>query len=122
MLRPPGLSRVKSPLVLDVVQGRAVEIGAATDEERHRLRDRLEDFAPGFARRELGVGGESRHFSRRSAGLSYRLRRRAPPPYRGGPCATPPSRFPFVVSREELLLVLGEVFLHVIGDVVMLLR
>ncbi len=42
----------------DVVQGRAVQIGAAADEKRHRLRERLERFAPGLARGDLRVGRE----------------------------------------------------------------
>ena len=39
--------------VFDVVQSRTVEIGTPADQQRHGLRDRLERFATGFARRQF---------------------------------------------------------------------
>ena len=47
--------------VLDVVQGRAVKIGAAAHEQRHRLRDRLQGFTARFAGRQLRVLGKFRN-------------------------------------------------------------
>src|ERR1700726_3084334 len=43
------------PAILDVIQRRAVEIGAAADEKRHRFRNRLKRFASRLACRELRV-------------------------------------------------------------------
>ena len=64
--------------VLDVIQGRAVKIGAAADEKRHRLRERLQGFAPGFAGREFRVRREIPESSIEDRpALFFRSRRRA---------------------------------------------
>ena len=49
---------MKSLAAFDVIQGRAVQIGAAADEKRHRFRERLQDFAAGFARGDLRIRGK----------------------------------------------------------------
>ena len=41
--------------VLDVVQCRSMQIGAAAHEQGHRLRDRLQRFTAGFARGQFRV-------------------------------------------------------------------
>ena len=46
----------------DVIHGRPVEIGTSADQIRHRLRDWLQRFAAGFARREFGIAGKLRNF------------------------------------------------------------
>ena len=46
--------------VLDVVQSRAVEIGAAADQKWHRRGQRLQNIAAGFARRNLRVARKFR--------------------------------------------------------------
>ena len=48
--------------LLDVIHGRAIEIGAATDQIRHRFRDRLKHFATRFARRQLRIERKRRDF------------------------------------------------------------
>ena len=50
-----GIVAGKILTVLDVVQGRSVEVCAPTHEQRHRLRNRLQCFAARFARRQLRV-------------------------------------------------------------------
>ena len=47
--------------VLDVVQRRSVKISAPTDEKRHRLGERLESVAAGFAGRDLCVSRKRRN-------------------------------------------------------------
>ena len=46
--------------ILDVVQGRPMKIGAAADEKRHCLGERLEGVAAGFPGRDLRVLREFR--------------------------------------------------------------
>ena len=60
MLRPDGFVSRKIAPVLDVIERGAVQVRAAADQEWHRLGERLQRFASGFAGREFGVGRESR--------------------------------------------------------------
>src|ERR1700722_16492845 len=46
--------------VADVVEGRAVEVGAAPDEQGDLRAERLQDVLPGLACRDLAVGRERR--------------------------------------------------------------
>ena len=55
ILRPAGVVAGEIAAVLDVIQCRSMQIGAAADEQRHRLRDRLQRFAPGFPGRDFRV-------------------------------------------------------------------
>ncbi len=48
--------------VLDVVQRRSVQIGAAAHEQGHRLRNRLQRFTTRFARGQFRVFGKLRNF------------------------------------------------------------
>ena len=53
---------------LDVVQRRAVQIGAAADEKRHRLRKRLQTSLPALRVASFASFGKSGIFDKRSAG------------------------------------------------------
>ena len=62
MLRPVRWAGLKSSLprleIADVVERRAVQIGAAADEQRHLRRERLQHVLAGLARGDLAVRGE----------------------------------------------------------------
>ena len=126
-----GLEVVVAGLeVADVVERRAVEIGAAADEQRVLLGQRLEHVLAGLARRDLGVGGELRNRGEHGCCVGcLRLGRRQRWCVRG--CRVRPSssassgfsppRFellrPLRVLGVELFVVFGEVGAHLGGDV-----
>ena len=51
---PTSILGVEIPAVLYVVERRPMEVGAAGDDERHRLSNRLQHLAAGLARRNIG--------------------------------------------------------------------
>ena len=108
--------------VADVVQRRAVEVGAAADEERDRFRERLEDVLAGFfAGRDLRVGGERRDGGEERL-LVGRLLRGSELGGEGRVLLLPRSERlrPRVVGRVEALLVLFEERACVVADVIVL--
>ena len=96
---------------LDVIQSRAVQIGAAANQKRHRFRDRLQHFAASFARRKFRISREMRD-------IFERIRRdlfvdRVVQKLRLLGIFLSPSlpRFlPAIVIGEQLLFVRGEIF------------
>ena len=118
---PAGIVAAKIPAVLNVIHRRSVQISAAAHKQRHRLRDRLQDFAAGFASRQFRVLRKLRdlrqeigwHFSREA--VIEQLR------FVGVFCAPRiVSFFPATVLDKQFLLMLGKIAGHVLRDEIML--